>query len=100
RDFHGFYSDYIVLSGEGIGKTTAHMAFAVHEALFTALDGSDDTRRFNVFAFRSLEQAKEKAAEAEAATGCKVVFIQSFWKNYDRACEIEGIAPLTRSKFH
>jgi len=99
RDFEGIYSDCVILSGEGIGKTTAHMRFAIQEALFTALDGSDHQRRFNVFAFRSLDQGKEKAAEAEAETGCKVMVIQSFWKNYKDACEIEGIEPLVRSQF-
>jgi hypothetical protein len=100
RDFNGIYADCVILSGEGIGKTTAHMHFAIQEALFTALDGSDHQRRFNVFAFRSLDQGREKAAEAEAETGCKVVTIQSFWRNYKDACENEGIEPLVRSQFH
>ncbi len=100
RDFEGFFSDCIILSGEGVGKTTAHIKFAPGEALFTALDGSGNKQRFSVFAFRSLAQAKEKAAEAEAETGCKVVIIQSFWKNYADACEIESVQPLVRAQFH
>ncbi|MEH2562436.1 hypothetical protein [Bradyrhizobium sp. AZCC 2289] len=100
RDFEGMYSDCIILSGEGIGKTTAHMRFAVQEALFTALDGKGDQQRFNAFAFRSLGQAEEKAAEAEEKTGCKIVIIKSFWAHYEDACEIEGIEPLPRAHFH
>ena len=93
RDFDGMHSDCIILSGEGIGKTTAHMHLTVQEALFTALDSlpGDPHRRFSVFAFRSLAQAKEKAEEAIAQTGGKVVVIQSFWNHYEEACKLEGL---------
>jgi hypothetical protein len=95
-----FEVDSIILSGEGIGKTTSHFGVTALEGFDAALTATNGHQRFSVFAFRSLEQPHEKAIEAEATTGRKVVVVQSFWKHYQTACKIEGITRIPSDQFH
>ena len=65
------------LGGEGVGKTTAHLAPFADEAFDNAASqSSDDTRtRIAGFAFRSRHQANEKAKDFRA-WGYNVVVVK------------------------
>ena len=69
RDFDGMYSDCVILSGEGIGKTTAHMHLTVQEALFTALDShrGDPHRQFSVFRISEPRAGQGKGGRGDSA---------------------------------
>ena len=99
RDF----KDYIVLSGEGIGKTTAHFNILGDEALDAAMSSRDDVQRFSCFAFRSNAQAHQKAEEYRYRPNSNhhrhPVHIQSFWQIYKDCCGAEEVRPIQKSKF-
>jgi hypothetical protein len=98
RDF----KDYIILSGEGIGKTTAHFNILGDEALDAAMSSRDDVQRFSCFAFRSSAQAVQKAQEYLSRPNSNhrhAVHIQSFWQIYKDCCGAEDVRPIPKSKF-
>jgi hypothetical protein len=94
-----FKSDAILLSAEGIGKTQALFGLMANEALDTALADPDGFVRFNVFAFRSENQAAQKRAEYERETGCRTFLWRSFWNHYTDACKAVGRGPIRRAEF-
>jgi len=77
--------DVILVSVEGAGKTTAHLPILADEALDAASYRDDDIERFSGFAFRSREQARQRAAEFRRL-GYRVTEIRSFWDHYSEAC--------------
>lgn len=89
--------DWVVMSTEGIGKTTALMEDMAARAMSLTLDNG--RMQFSVFACRSLDQAKAKAAEAMARTGLSAVVIQSFWKHYEETCKLKNVSPTPQNKF-
>lgn len=96
------WKDYIVLSGEGIGKTTAHFDILGDEALDAAMSSRDDIQRFSCFAFRSSAQAHQKAEEYRCRPNSKsrnVVYIQSFWQIYKDCCRDEDASPIPKGNF-
>jgi hypothetical protein len=95
-------NDYLIISDEGAGKTTAHLGHLMSEAFDTALSSDDGVARFNCVASRSLEQAEEKCAEFSgydtglAATG---VVLRSFSRLYSKACDAQGQTAYKLSDF-
>ena len=69
--------DLILMSTEGIGKTTTLMSIMASRAFCLTVD--ELAIRFSVFACRSIDQAKAKAQECAEKTGMKTLVIQSFW---------------------
>lgn len=96
-------TDYVLVSGEGAGKTSAHLNFLPTEALDTALAQSGESERFNCVATRSNEQAAEKVAEIRKnpelrrLTSAKQII--SFKQMYRQVCSTRGVPPLTWSDF-
>ncbi|MGB6078509.1 MAG: hypothetical protein WBF99_03535 [Xanthobacteraceae bacterium] len=96
------WKDYIILSGEGIGKTTMHFDILSNEALDAAIISCDDIQRFSCFAFRSSTQAQLKADEYRSHPNSKqrhAVNIQSFWKIYQGCCRDEEACPFSKNEF-
>jgi hypothetical protein len=87
----------IILSVEGIGKTTAHLSILANEALNDALAHSDRVERFAGFAFRSRRQAHDKAREFGRTHPIRV--IKTFWEHYNDACLHEGRGVIPRDEF-
>jgi len=87
----------IVTSVEGIGKTTAGLPILANEALEDALAHNDGVERFSAFAFRSRNQANEKAQEFGRTHRVRV--IKTFWEHYTEACLAEGQVPIPRDEF-
>jgi hypothetical protein len=87
----------LVTSVEGIGKTTAGLPILANEALEDALAHNDGVERFSGFAFRSRNQANEKAQEFRRTHRVRV--IKTFWEHYTEACLAEGQVPIPRDEF-
>ena len=87
----------LVVSVEGIGKTTAHLPIIANEALNDALAHDDGIERFAGFAFRSRNQANGKAREFSRTHPVRV--IKTFWEHYADACLAEGEAAIPRDVF-
>ena len=87
----------LVVSVEGVGKTTAHLPIIANEALNDALAHDDGIERFAGFAFRSRNQANEKAREFGRTHPVRV--IKTFWEHYADACLAEGEAAIPRDVF-
>jgi hypothetical protein len=87
----------LILSVEGIGKSTVHLKILADEALEDALGHSDGIERFSGFAFRSRNQANEKAWEF--ARTCPVRVIRTFWEHYIEACSAEVQPVVPREEF-
>jgi hypothetical protein len=87
----------IVTSVEGIGKTTAGLPILANEALEDALAHSDGVERFSGFAFRSRNQAHEKAQEFGRTHRVRV--IKTFWEHYTDVSLAEGQVPIPRDEF-
>ncbi len=90
-------SDWIIMSTEGIGKTTTLMSILARRAFCLTME--DRAIRFSVFACRSLDQAKAKAQECAEKTGMKTVVIQSLWTHYREECDAEGVIAIRRHEF-
>jgi hypothetical protein len=91
-------NDVILVSVEGAGKTTAHLPILADEALDTAIDRQDDIERFSGFAFRSREQARQRAAEFRRL-GYDVSEIRSFRDHYSEACRHLNETEIPREEF-
>ena len=87
----------IVTSVEGIGKTSAGLPILANEALEDALAHNDGVERFSAFAFRSRNQANEKAQEFRRTHRVRV--IKTFWEHYTDASLAEGQVPIPRDEF-
>jgi hypothetical protein len=87
----------IVTSVEGIGKTTTGLPILANEALEDALAHNDGVERFSGFAFRSRNQANEKAQEFGRTHRVRV--IKTFWEHYTDASLAEGQVPIARDEF-
>ncbi|QDM24774.1 hypothetical protein FNL56_00365 [Tardiphaga sp. vice304] len=94
----GLDRDELVVSGEGIGKSSYIARQFANDALDTAMSFTDERQRFFCFAYRSVAQAQEKAADFSSPTRFAIV-IQSFWKHYRAACAQCGVDPLQADKF-
>jgi hypothetical protein len=81
----------LLKSVEGIGKTRAHEVLISHEILDDAItaSGHGKPERFGAFAFRSHDQAEQKASEYRQAFG-EAIVIKSFWSHYEEACKAAG----------
>jgi hypothetical protein len=89
----------ILRSGEGVGKTTAHIKFFPDEALDVASNSdSDGVERFIILAFRSRDQA-EKRAEEYRQQGYRIRAVRTFWDHYERTCKALGDKPISRNEF-
>jgi hypothetical protein len=87
----------IVTSVEGIGKTTACLPMLAYQALEDAMAHNDGVERFAGFAFRSRNQAREKAEEFGRTHQVRV--IKTFWEHYADACLAEGESQIPRDEF-
>jgi hypothetical protein len=87
----------IVTSVEGIGKTTGCLPILANEALEDALAHNDGVERFSGFAFRSRNQANEKAQEFGRTHRVRV--IKTFWEHYTDASLAGGQVPIARDEF-
>lgn len=87
----------LIVSVEGIGKTTANLGILANQALDDALAHDDGVERFSGFAFRSRGQANEKAQEFGRSHPVRV--IKTFWEHYTEACSAEGQGPIPRDEF-
>ena len=95
-----FWSDItIILSGEGIGKTSTILPQLLLEVRDEAYAHNDDIERFGGFAFRSHKQAQRKAEEFRKA-GCSVVIWRSFWDHYKEACTAEKQKTISKTEFN
>jgi hypothetical protein len=95
-----FDRDHIIVSAEGIRKTHVLFDLMEAEALDTAVKARDQVRRFHCFAFRSADQAAEKAHEYQTSNGNRrAVVLKPFWKRYEDACRKRGKAVIQRECF-
>jgi hypothetical protein len=100
-DIRAFENPYVIKAVEGLGKTSAHfspIALEVFDVAVAAYGRGDPTQRFSGFAFRSHDQARQKAEEYRAA-GRKAVVVQSFWHHYEEACKESRQEPLPAHSF-
>ncbi|MBR0783936.1 hypothetical protein [Bradyrhizobium iriomotense] len=103
REVRGFGTDYLIISGEGAGKTSAHFSLLATEAMdIASKTGRGQT--FNCVATRSNHQAAEKAAELsnapDAGRLADGMHLQSFWSHhYCKACRENGASPIPRGGF-
>jgi hypothetical protein len=93
-----FSNPYIIKSVEGLGKTSAHIKLLPYEVLDDAIASLDSIQRFGCFAFRSYEQAMQKAAECQNA-GHNAIVIRSFRSIYESVCAEQGMQPLPTYSF-
>jgi hypothetical protein len=93
RRDHG--QNNIVVSVEGIAKTSAHLPILAEEAFQDALNHNDGIQRFAAFAFRSRTQVAAKAAEFRQQ-GYSVKVVSTFWDRYDQACQAANLQPIAR----
>jgi hypothetical protein len=96
-----FENPYVIKAVEGLGKTSAHFSPIALEAFDGAVDSyrrGDPTQRFSGFAFRSHDQARQKAEECRAA-GHHAVVVASFWHHYEKVCEENRQEPLPAHSF-
>ena len=95
RDVRIFDAPIVVRSGEGAGKTSAHVEILAAEAFDDAMR-ADEIQRFGAFAFRSREQADVKAQELRRA-GWQVLSVKPVNAHYEEACTSVGEKPLGRA---
>lgn len=98
-DCRSFNCHAIIESAEGVGKTQALFGFMAEEALDTALTDTDDTTRFNAFAFRSEAQAIAKAHEYRQGTGRGAFIWRSFWSHYAQVSWSLQQKPIPKAEF-
>jgi hypothetical protein len=97
-----FSNPYVIKSVEGFGKTTGHFPLIASEAFDGAVAsyrGENVIQRFGCFAFRSHEQACQKAAEFRT-TGRNAIVVQGFRRVYETTCSELGEHPLPVYFFH
>lgn len=82
----------LVVSGEGVGKTSAHLRIFCEEVLYQRR-----LTRFIGFAFRTRAQAEEKAAEF--GEHVRTVLVRPFWEHLEDACREVGRAPIVKDEF-
>ena len=92
-----FSNPYVIKAVEGLGKTSAHFNPVALEALDNAI-AAHPRQRFSGFAFRSYDQARQKARECRER-GHNAVIVQSFWQVYKEVCETKGLKPLSPHSF-
>ena len=91
-----FSNHSIIRTVEGFGKTTAHFPLIADETFDAAIASYRNEsiiQRFGCFAFRSHEQACQKAAECREK-GHRAVVVRSFRRIYEAACSELGEHPL------
>jgi hypothetical protein len=89
----------VIKSAEGIGKTRSLFEIMADEALDTALEPEDGRVRFNAFAFRSEQQAIEKAGEYQRETARRAFVWRPFWSHYADACRWANTKPIIKAAF-
>ena len=95
----GGSGSYLIKSAEGFGKTTSHFSELRDDmrAIALAQPPGSPIEIFGCFAFRSYEQAEQKANEfRERNPDCNAAVIKSFNLIYKEFCEQEGEQPIDR----
>jgi hypothetical protein len=89
----------VVLSGEGIGKTSCVLPIILREAEDDAMEAPAGIHPFAAIAVRSNAQAELKASEFRAA-GYKVLVWRSLFAHYKEVCQRLNETPIPRHSFH
>lgn len=103
--WHQFFSSrdfsdkIVIISGEGIGKTSTLLPLLSYEAQDdNTISEAHGIERFAGFAFRSHQQAERKADEFRAK-GYPVLVWRSFWEHYREACAAQQQTAIARDEF-
>jgi hypothetical protein len=84
-----------------MGKTKSLFDSIADESLDAAMSVRHHEGQFNCFAFRSNEQAAEKAQEyRESGKYRYAVQITSVWEHYRRCCQEENLTSIPEYEFH
>jgi hypothetical protein len=82
----------LIVSGEGVGKTSAVLRIFREEVLYQRR-----LSRFVGFCFRSRAQAEEKAVEFGHQV--RTFLVCPFWEHLEEACRESGQEPITKEEF-